>query len=102
MGQRPVEVRNMKFEAGEIVVTPAASAALEATGQCLEVMLARHRSGDWGDVSDQAREINERGLAERFNVQSNYVLVTGQRLVVVTNGQRTLTMVHLDARGPQN
>ena len=28
--------------------------------------------------------------------------VTGERLVVVTNGQRTLTMVHLDARGAQN
>lgn len=96
MGQMPVEARNLKFELGEVVVTPAASQALDDHGHLVDDLLTRHQNGDWGDVSDQARLINERGLNENFNVQSTYVLATGLKLVVVTNGPRTLTMIHLD------
>jgi hypothetical protein len=98
MGWKPLEAPRVKFEAGEIVITPAATAALEDCGQCLDDLLLRHCGGDWGDVNEQARIVNERGLAERFNLQSSYALPNGQRLLVVTNGDRTLTMVHLDAR----
>ena len=53
---------------------------------------------DWGDVSDQVRIVNDRGLVEQFNLQSTYQLENGSRLVVVTNRDRTLTMVHIDGR----
>lgn len=95
-------MRNLKFEVGEIVITPAAAAALEASHECLDELLIRLRSGDWGDVSEQVRAVNERGLVEQFNLQGTYILANGQRLVVVTNGQRTLTMVHLDVLGASN
>ena len=88
----------MKFQVGEVVITPAASAALEANALSIEDLLARHQVGDWGDVSQQLRTVNDRGLVEQFNLQSTYVLPTGERLVVVTNRDRTLTMVHLDSR----
>jgi hypothetical protein len=88
----------MKFEVGEVVVTPAASAALEADGQSVAALLARHQSGDWGDVTAQVRAVNERGLAECFNLQSVYVAPSGSRVVVVTNRDRSLTMIHLDAQ----
>ncbi len=88
----------MKFPVGEIVITPAASAALEANAQSIEDLLARHQAGDWGDVSQQVRMVNDRGLVEQFNLQSTFVLPAGERLVVVTNRDRTLTMVHLDSR----
>ena len=61
-------------------------------------MLARHQAGDWGDVTEQVRAVNERALAERFNLQSVYAVANGQRLVVVTNRERSRTMIHLDAR----
>ena len=88
----------MKFDVGEVVVTPAASAALAAHGKRVDDLLARHQAGDWGDVTDQVREVNERALAERFNVQSIYAVANGQRLVVVTNRDRSRTMIHLDSR----
>lgn len=87
---------NPKFEVGRVVITPAASAALEASGQTLSGLLARHQAGDWGDVSQRERTVNERGLVEQFNLQSAYAIQAGRRLVFVTNGGRTLTMVHLD------
>ncbi len=91
-----MDAQRIKFEVGEIVVTPAASAALAANGQAVDDLLDRHRAGDWGDVSEQVRTVNERGLVEQFNLQSTYLVPTGQRLVVVTNRERTVTMVHLD------
>ena len=78
------------------MITPAASAALAAGGQSLDDLLARHRAGDWGDVPDRMRVVNERGLLEQFNLHSAYGIEAGRQLVVVTNGERTLTMVHLD------
>ena len=87
----------MRFELGEIVVTPAASAALAASGQRLEDLLDRHQRGDWGDVSPQVREVNERGVAAQYNLQSTYPLADGRRLVVVTTRDRSATMVHLDS-----
>jgi hypothetical protein len=92
----PLEASNAKFKVGQVVITPAASAALEASGQTLAELLAQHQAGDWGDVSEQVRAVNERGLAESFNLQSVYVVAPGQRLVVVTNRERTVTMIHLD------
>jgi hypothetical protein len=87
----------MRFELGEIVVTPAASAALAASGLSLETLLARHQQGDWGDVSAQVREVNARGLVDGFNLQSTYTLSDGRRLIVVTIRDRSATMVHLDS-----
>jgi len=94
--QSPVENCAPKFDVGQVVITPTASAVLDASGQRLAELLARHQAGDWGDVSDHERSVNERGLIEQFNLQSSYALQPGRRLVVVTNGERTLTMVHLD------
>ncbi len=88
----------MRFDVGEIVITPAASEALTANGMTLDDLLTRHQAGDWGDVSAQVREVNERGLSEQFNLQSTYALPDSRRLVVVTNHQRTATTIHLDAK----
>jgi hypothetical protein len=93
-----LETQHTKFDVGQIVITPAASTALEANGQTIGELLAKHRAGDWGEVTEQVGAVNERALVEQFNLQSIYVIPSGQRLVVVTNRDRTLTMVHLDPR----
>jgi len=92
-----MKMRNVKFDLGEVVITPAAQAALAAAETSLDDLLARHRSGDWGEVTAPVREVNERGLLEHYNLQSTYALADGHRLVVVTNRDRSATMVHLDA-----
>jgi hypothetical protein len=92
----PMKAPQAKFELGQVVITPAASAALGASGQGLGDLLALHQAGDWGDVNEQVRAVNDRGLTERFNLQSSYVLASGERLVIVTDRDRTLTMIHLD------
>ncbi len=91
-----MRAQHAKFELGQVVITPAASAALETSGLSVDDLLAQHLAGDWGDVSAQVRMVNERGLTESFNLQSAYQVASGQRLVIVTNRDRTLTMIHAE------
>lgn len=87
-----------KFDVGAVIVTPTASRVLEAAGQSAEQVLSRHQSGDWGDVSEKEREVNEEALRRSYNLLSIYRLGPGQRVTVVTKGDRSLTMVHIDPR----
>ena len=89
-----METQTSKFELGEIVITPTASAALQAGGQSVEDFLARHQAGDWGKVSDQARAVNERGLAEQFNLQEVALRVWGLDLPAEGLGAPVEPAVH--------
>lgn len=86
-----------KFEVGQLVVTPTAEKALEQNRTHLDTLLSRHQSGDWGEISLAVRAVNESALKDHFNLQSTYSLPDGRRIVVVTNRDRSATMVHLDA-----
>ena len=86
----------MKFDVGNVIVTPTASEVLKDSGLTMEKLLARHQSGDWGDVSDQVRQINELGLQRPLNLQSAYTTPAGQRVTFVTMADRSVTLVHLD------
>jgi hypothetical protein len=87
-----------KFDVGQVIVTPSASRALEASGQSPDAVLQRHQSGDWGDVSDQERQVNEEALRRSYNLLSIYRTPAGERVTIVTKGDRTLTLVHIDPR----
>lgn len=93
-----MHLRTIKFEVGQLVVTPTAAAAITENGATLDSLLQRHQCGDWGEISTAVRSVNERGLSDQFNLQSGYTLPDGRRVVIVTNRDRSATMVHLDAR----
>ncbi|MGD9646864.1 MAG: hypothetical protein AB7U73_14205 [Pirellulales bacterium] len=92
----------MKFQLGEVLVTPRASQVLAANSQSLDELLARHQSGDWGDVSAAERRLNDEGVVKRFNLVSNYRTPGGERVMVITRADRESTFVHLapDSRPP--
>ncbi|MBX9789899.1 MAG: hypothetical protein K2Y37_13360 [Pirellulales bacterium] len=92
----------MKFPLGEILVTPRARQALAASSQSIEELLARHQSGDWGEVTVDERRLNDEGVTKRFNLVSAYRTGNGERLMIVTKADRTTTLVHLspDIRPP--
>ena len=48
-----------KFELGTIKVSSAAANALTETGLDIEILLARHQDGDWGNVDNDHRLRNE-------------------------------------------
>ena len=83
------------FPLGQIVATPGALEVLEASHQNAAEFLARHVSGDWGELSADDIAENEFSLKNGFRLLSSYFTAAGQKLWVVTEEDRSLTTLLL-------
>ena len=82
------------FPLGRLVATPGALTALAAAGENPVGLLARHQSGDWGEVGMADRWANERDLQQGGRLLSAYD-VGGSRLWVITEADRSATTILL-------
>ena len=82
------------FPLGRLVATPGALTALAAAGDNPVGLLARHQSGDWGDVEPEDRGANERDLRYGGRLLSAYD-VGGTRVWVITEADRSATTIPL-------
>jgi hypothetical protein len=73
-----------KFSLGRIVATPGALQALLAAGQSADEFLARHVVGDWGELDDEDRRLNDAALINGSRLLSAYRIKTGVKLWIVT------------------
>ena len=64
-----------RFELGQIVATPQALERLAKHGFNADDLIARHHSGDWGDVSEPDARRNEQALTSGLRLLSVYRLV---------------------------
>jgi len=95
-----VFVNAPKFQLGQILATPG---ALQALGQChqnLLSFLARHSAGDWGDLCDEDRELNDSAVEEGSRILSAYHTKNGTKIWIITeaiddNGERSATTILL-------
>jgi hypothetical protein len=84
-----------KFGLGQIVGTPGAVSAFERTGQNPLEFIARHWTGDWGDLEQEDKEENEFSVARGLRILSAYNLSDGTRVWVITEADRSATTVLL-------
>ena len=89
-----------KFPLGRLAATPGALEAMEASGQTAEFFLARHASGDYGEVNDEDRRLNDEALIHGDRILSAYRTLKGVKLWVITeaaddNGHRAATTILL-------
>jgi hypothetical protein len=84
------------FSLGRLVATPAALALLADAGENPAVLLARHVSGDWGEVpAEDARE-NELSISEGYRIVSSYPIGSGgARVWIITEADRSSTCILL-------
>ena len=83
------------LELGQVVATPGAVEALKAARQTASHLLNRHLSGDWGDLCDEDRQLNDEATRNRSRVLSSYTLSTGVKLWVITEADRSSTCLLL-------
>jgi len=83
------------FYLGNIYATPGALAAIPHE----EVIraLARHQSGDWGDVDTEDQQENEYALGRRLRLWSAYHSRTGVKFWIITEADRSATTVLLSS-----
>jgi len=83
------------FPLGRIVATPGALAALERAQQSPTCFLARHASGDWGELEPTDVAENQYSIAHGFRLLSNYQTNAGDKLWIITEADRSATTLLL-------
>ena len=84
-----------KFPLGQLVSTPGALSALAEVGQSPQEFVDRHVRGDWGELSDEDRQENERSITESLRILSAYRLRDGTKIWIITEADRSSTCILL-------
>lgn len=85
--------RGTKFPLGQVVITSNAQQAIAP--EEVNTALARHASGDWGELCEEDRELNEDSLREGGRLMSVYSAKAGTRFWIITEADRSVTTVLL-------
>ena len=86
-------MKNVTFPLGQTVITTNALNTLDPAD--VQAAIARHASGDWGDLSPDDRDENELSLREGFRLFSAYRDRNQTRFYVITEADRSATTVLL-------
>jgi hypothetical protein len=84
-----------KFSLGRIVATPGALEALRDAGQSVGEFLARHVTGDWGDLHEDDRQLNDVALIDGSRILSAYVTKKGVRIWIITEANNEVDLRYL-------
>jgi len=91
----PSKTKRPLFNLGQTVATPGALKAFQEANMTGLELLARHVTGDWGDLAEEDKEENELALVERLRILSAYNLPTGEKVWVITEADRSATTLLL-------
>lgn len=90
-------MKERKFDFGELAAT---SAVAEMAGNnpvfssFVDTCIVRHLCGDWGDLCDEDKEINEECLRNGGRLFSSYIFPdTKEKLWIITEADRSVTTV---------
>ena len=89
-----------RFELGQTVATPGALEVLEQAGQTPATFLDRHHSGDWGELDDEDKRLNDEALKDGSRILSSYRTAKGVKIWIITEaaddeGNRVATTILL-------
>jgi hypothetical protein len=83
------------FPTGPIVATPGALRLMERHQVSPISLLTRHVQGDWGIVGPEDAASNNEAIAQGDRILSSYVVHGGDRVWVITEGDRSVTTLLL-------
>lgn len=78
------------FLLGQVVATPAALELMAVNSVNPSDLLDRHVTGDWGDVSDGDRQMNDEAVKDGDRLHSVYP-VGAEKIWVITERDRSVT-----------
>jgi hypothetical protein len=84
-----------KFPLGDIIATPAVLDQIAKSGQRPEDFLDRHVAGDWGEVCDDDKLLNDQALVTGERLLSAYTTLLNTRLWIITEADRSVTCLLL-------
>jgi hypothetical protein len=78
-----------RFPLGRTVATPA----VMALSIDLASYMHRHHCGDWGDLEEGDKQLNEEALTNGDRILSCYQVGDGRRIYIITEADRSSTCV---------
>jgi hypothetical protein len=78
---------SVHFDLGPIVATPDALEALQRNEMTGFELIARHARGDWGEICDEDKEVNQAALKSGARLMSVYTLPDGTKLWIITDAE---------------
>ena len=85
------------FPLGKLLATPGALSALLQAKQSPTEFLAKHVTGDWGDLCAEDVTENVYAVAHQLRILSSYTTACGERVWVITEADRSATTFLLPA-----
>ena len=84
------------FPLGRIMMTTNLQGKLQEANpegweEELQGFIARHASGDWGDLGEEDKRENELSVRQGFRIFSAYTSSSGIRVWVITEADRSCT-----------
>ena len=76
-----------KFDLGQTLATPGALEALEESGQNAMDFISRHVRGDWGEVCDEDKLLNDQALVDGSRLLSAYRTLKNVKLWIITEAK---------------
>ncbi len=83
------EQSSVLFPLGEVYLTIGAREALEESNQTPNEFLAKHQSGNYGDICKDDWEENDLSLKEGFRILSSYKTSKDVKLWLITEADRS-------------
>jgi hypothetical protein len=90
-----VDIPPIKFRLGRLVIMPGALEALRSSDESPGAFLVRHVAGDWGDLEEEDKRLNEQALKDGSRIFSAYHTAKGLKLYVITEADRLATTILL-------
>lgn len=80
------------FHLGKFVFTEGGDRILdlEEPDEDLVDLLKRHVSGDWGEVSQDQKDCNDKAIKDGSRIMSAYTLSTGKKIIILTEASNEL------------
>ena len=88
-------VRYRQGEAGERFACFAGEEKGYQPGESYLDFLARHVTGDWGELDDEDKAQNDFSVKNNLRILSAYTLQTGERIWLITESDRSATTILL-------
>ena len=82
-----IEVKSPLFTLGQVVATPGALEAIEKAGQVLVEFLSQHAKGQWGELCEEDRRLNDEAVKDGSRILSAYRLKTGVKIWIITEAE---------------
>ena len=79
------------FSLGQVIATPQALEAIEKAGDSLHTFIRKHHTGNWGDVCEEDKSLNEAALQDGSRLLSAYKTSKGEKIWIITEADRSVT-----------